>query len=206
MDNYSASGLIHNFETGTTMPLPESPVVEICRLVNDENVDSVPGLSQLLFSLEKSFVGLDEDLASDVPIFVASIQDQLLFDEDQLMFNLDRYLEDPTLETFNDGVPIPGQPYMFSVAGLMPNDTFNFFLDERLVLSDTLDDVGSFTGSFVFPSDISNTGIHFLTAQDSTGEFAYSITCPIPEPTTILFLGFGLISLAGFNRRKKIKK
>jgi hypothetical protein len=41
-----------------------------------------------------------------------------------------------------------------------------------------LDPAGNAGVSFIFPTDLLDTEIHFLTAQDTTGEFAYGITCP----------------------------
>jgi len=38
----------------------------------------------------------------------------------------------------------------------------------------------------------------------TTGD--YNLNSPIPEPTTMLLLGFGLIGLAGYGRKKFLKK
>lgn len=45
---------------------------------------------------------------------------------------------------------------------------------------------------------------HFLTAQDSTGEFGYSITCPtvVPEPSVAAILLAG-VALAGARRARR---
>lgn len=161
---------------------------------------ATPEATSVLFRIPKNLLSLS---AVEVPVVVASgvigsisdYNDDMIFDfADDLTFDSLRYLDDPTLTTFGDGVPTPGAPYAFSISGLQPNDSFNLFLDEELILSDTLDEFGSYNGSFTFPADLSPYEIHFLTAQDSTGEFAYTITCP--EPTTSGLVAMGIWSFA----------
>ena len=99
-------------------------------------------------------------------------------------------------------MPTPGSPYNISISGLKPNSTFSLLLDGNDVLDGTLDGTGSINTSFIFPADMSNSDMHFLTAQDSTGEFAYDITCPVPEPGTIVLLAAAMIGLLSCMRHR----
>jgi len=56
----------------------------------------------------------------------------------------------------------------------------------------------SYDPSGAFPSTLADLNTHALS------HISYN-TSPVPEPTTLLLLGSGLVGLAGF-RRKKFKK
>jgi hypothetical protein len=116
----------------------------------------------------------------EAPVVATSGGTEALYDlTDVFVFDSERWLDDPTLTpTLGTGVPTPGDAYPFQVSGLNPNDEFVLYLDDTPVLTDTLDATGSFSGTFTFPIDLPADEFHFLTAQDSTGEFAYNITSP----------------------------
>jgi hypothetical protein len=166
-----------------------------------------PAATGFHFDLPKSFLGslASADLAAvaaSVNRGIAPTADTILSNTTDLDFNTRAYLDDPTLSTFGTGVPTPGQPYPFSVSGLKANDTFNLLLDGDTVFSGMLDGTGSFNGSFPFPLSDPNTVSYFLTAQDSTGEFAYNTSCPIPEPSSIVSLAVGLAVILVCKRRR----
>lgn len=56
-------------------------------------------------------------------------------------------------------------------------------LNEQLMMVESVDETGSFSGVFNFPSGLHEDEVHFLTAYDPfSKEFAYSITCPYKVP------------------------
>lgn len=211
-DSYLISGVVRELSTGLTQTLPETPVMETTEELLDLDYNAIPVYDILFFKLPKEYVGIDITLISTVttiPIGVLSIENGLfIHDNSSLVLNLNQWENDPSLNT-HMAVPIPGADYPISICGLKPNSKFSLYVDERLVFVDSLNDSGGFSGSFVFPSDLSNTEMHFLTAQDETGEFAYSITCPavllpvggivVPAPRTTLlapYIGLALIIFA----------
>ncbi|MBE9569272.1 MAG: hypothetical protein IMF11_01480, partial [Proteobacteria bacterium] len=199
---YSISGLVHDLTTDSTHTLPETPNIASAELVADlDGLGATPLLSQLYFTLPKEYIGLDKTLqatsVTEIPVGVLAKESSIIYDSDLLVFNLNQWLKDPTFTTFGTGVPTPGSNYPFEISGLEPNDPFNLYLDNILILSDTLDGSGSFSGNFVFPADLSNSEMHFLTAQDSTGEFAYSFTCPKPPTDITSITPPGLVALIG---------
>ncbi|MBI2844427.1 MAG: hypothetical protein HYX78_13605 [Armatimonadetes bacterium] len=182
---------VTNLMDGEVVPLPEKPTVTNAEWLTDtEGLGGQTVYNYINFTLPKEMVGIPVGIetgdATEVPVGVLSeeVVSGIVADESSLVFNLDQWLRDPTLETFGNGVPTPGQPYPFAISGLQPNDIFNLYVDETLVKTGVLDETGGFgPRQFIFPSDLSNNHMHFLTAQDSTGEFAYNITCPEPVTT-----------------------
>ena len=85
----------------------------------------------------------------------------------------------PTVTTFGNGVPTPGQPYPVSITGLAPGSSFELDLDDTAVIIGTANSQGSFSGSFVFPSGVPTDRPHFLTALDALGGLATGMTCPV---------------------------
>lgn len=185
-----AVGMVRNLATGRLQPLPEAPVVyDAQRLTDLAGHGGQRVMSQVRFTLPKEMVGLPVTLPMEwptqIPVGISAKYQYVVNDTDSLVFSLDRWLQDPSLDTFGTGVPTPGQPYPFRLSGLQPNSAFQLSVDNRPVFTGILDPMGGYTGEFTFPGDLSNHYWYFLTAQDETGEFAYSITCPEPVTTLV---------------------
>ena len=58
----------------------------------------------------------------------------------------------------------------------------------------------------VDPSHIYDLSTKIMVAHDDGAEVSASISLVVPEPATMLFLGLGLVGLAGYGRRKFFKK
>lgn len=180
LDTFTVTGEVSDTTLGTALPLLQAPVARTEHEFIDFKAVHIPAATSFLFEVPKGMLSLS---ASEAPAVATAGLGASLYDTAGLVFDSKRWLKDPTLTTFGTGIPTPGENYKFTIAGLKPYDTFNLYVDERLVLSDTLDASGGYSGEFVFSSDLPNTEMYFLTAQDSTGEFAYSITCPkVPSP------------------------
>lgn len=167
---------VEDTSLNTTDFLPTSPVVDVDLKLTNLGLSSPSGTS-FLFSIPKTMLSCS---AVDIAVVVTAGDSTHICDTAGFIFDLERWLKDPTFTTFGTGIPARGGNYPFEISGLEPNSLFDLYVDHRLVLSDMLDPTGGFSGGFVFPSDLPNTEMYFLTAQDSTGEFAYSITCPAP--------------------------
>lgn len=188
---YTATATLQNLITNTVISVPGPQILS--STIVDEGSDVVAdSTTQLSFQIDKSLVGLGGGLSRAtaspiVPISITSGTGFFADDTVDLAFDLLKWQGDPTLLLDGDGVPTPGASLPFSVSGLQPNDVFNLFLNDDIVYSGFLDSTGSAAGSFLFPTNVDVSTVNFLTAQDSTGEFAYSITgSVIPEPTSLL--------------------
>lgn len=190
LGTFSLTGEIENTATSTTTPLPQQPV-EAPDAQFDGSVTSYVATS-FLFRIPRSGLGL---AVAEVPVMAAAGDSSNTYDTEPFEFDSLRWQKDPTLETFGTGVPVPGQPYPVALSGLEPSSPFALYVDDDLVLSGTLDGTGAFSGSFVFPTDKSEVETHFLTAQDSTGEFAYNITCPAFAIPALPPIGLALLTL-----------
>jgi hypothetical protein len=175
LGTFTVIGEVKNTITDITVPLPVNPETATAYEIVDFEGLSDPTATGFYLIIPKELLSLS---AVEAPVVATTGENVLIYDTAGFVFDSERWLKDPTFTTFGNGVPTPGQNYLFQISGLEPNSPFNLYVDDRLILSSVLDPAGGFSGSFVFPSDMPNTEIHFLTAQDSTGEFAYSITCP----------------------------
>ena len=201
--NYVAQGLIRNLSTNAVTPMAQQPLIDDSTIIGDTNDPSGVGvpMEQLLFHVDKNLVGMNSIGAHFVPMGLVSEESSTIVDTDSLEFNLQRWLDDPTLTTSGNGVPVAGQPYAFTIAGLNANDTYSLYLNDVLVASGMLSGTGSAGGSFVWPSGLP-ADAQFLYAQDSTGEFAYSITCPEPASAAL----FAIVSAAGLAARSAARR
>jgi hypothetical protein len=171
------TGQVSDPVSGTVTPLDPPPTITVEFEAVDLDEPAVEMATSLLFTVPKALLNFT---AVEAPaIAVAGDSMGALYDlSDIFLFDSERWLDDPELTTLGTGTPVPGSPYPFEVSGLEPNSQFILYLDDTPMLTETLDATGSFAGDFVFPSSLSTDEFYFLTAQDSTGEFAYNITCP----------------------------
>jgi hypothetical protein len=192
------SGAVINLHTNEVTLLPEAPIAVVDNEFDAGGV-AAPAATSFLAKVPKCTLDLT---APQVPVVAVSrsggIIDPVPFEPivplsldngpivitpleydhtDDLVFDQQRWLDDPSLRTFGNGVPEPGQPYEVEIFGLLPDSEFMLYLDDTPVFTGMLDAGGHTNVDFIFPADLHNTEMHFLTAQDTTGEFAYGITC-----------------------------
>ena len=175
---FTVGGDVVDPVTGTLTPLAVPPVVATeFKLpdIEEPGDEPVPAATSVDITIPKASLGIT---TVEVPVVATAGDSAMPYDTAFLTFDMERWKKDPTLTTFGTGVPTAGEPYPVALARLAPGSPFTLYLDETPVLTGTLDGSGAYSGSFVFPSNLPTDTIHFLTAQDSTGEFAYSITCP----------------------------
>ena len=209
LGTFALDAEVENTISGTTDPLPEEPESVTANEIDDFEETSEPLTTSFFLKIPKTLLDLS---ATEIPLVTTAGENSTIYDTADLVFDLERWLKDATLTTFGTGTPTPGAYYPIEISGLKPNDPFNLYLDDTLVLSDTIDGTGSFSGGFVFSSSLPIEDSYFLTAQDSTGEFAYSMTCPewpsvlVGYNTTWLTLTLVSLMLTGgylFYRRRK---
>jgi hypothetical protein len=174
---FVVTGEVYDPISDTVISLDVPPIVAIEAAYVDLDEPAQDIATSFLFTVPKELLNLS---AVEAPVVATSGGTEALYDlTDVFVFDSERWLDDPTLTpTLGTGVPTPGDAYPFQVSGLNPNDEFVLYLDDTPVLTDTLDATGSFSGTFTFPIDLPADEFYFLTAQDSTGEFAYNITSP----------------------------
>jgi hypothetical protein len=208
LGTFALSGEVLDTTTHALTALPSTPLLETESEIGYSTDPATPSEESFKLDIPKTLFDLTSPLAPMVAVsgdmgLASDYADDVISDTAAFDFDSLRYAEDPTLTTFGTGIPTTGQPYQIAVSGLKPDDPFNLFLDDTVVLSGTLDSSGGFTGSFNFPTDMSTDQMHFLTAQDSTGEFAYNITCPMPESGTWIVSLACLLPPVGCVRRRR---
>lgn len=156
----------------TRQALHNTPLIRPVTRRGDEGTIPDAVFTDLLeFNIAKSAFGFSAD---QVPVTVISQASEFgaVVDSMSFVYNRTQYLEDPTMTVTREFVD-PDAIIGFTLEGLTPDTAFELFVDETLVLSDVLDSDGEFTGAFNLPPDLPG-GFYFLSAQDSTGEFAFS--------------------------------
>jgi|GEM_PF-3123596 len=185
--NINSFASVRNTITSEIFPLPVPPIFNTELELYDTNLPGVPTESSLVVKIPKMFLNL---IAPEVPAVATTGLGGDIFDNLIFAFDTFRWMNDATFETFSTEPPEPGAPFTFAVTGLLPNSFFDVFVDEMLVFYGELDPTGSFSGMFIFPPNKSSAIIHYLAAQDISGEFAYNITIPRPPnwdlPNTII--------------------
>lgn len=178
---FVVSSAIEDTATLIAQPLPTP--AEVDNLLEFGDVDpDVPVHTGIQLHLSKSLLEVSP-AHPDMPVVATAADGSTIVDTATLLMGFDQYLDDPTFETFGDGIPTPGAPYSFSLSGLEANSAFDLFVNGEPVFNDVLDANGAFSGAFTFPAELPDSSMHFLTAQDESGEFAYNISCPnLPDP------------------------
>jgi len=177
------SGIVVDHLTGGT----ETPLPTPTQLVREELLDvsfSFPLADAFLFAIPKSLLNLT---ALDVPVGVVSEDAAtVVHDNMSLIFDRNAFEDTPTLTLFQGEVR-PEESVLFTISGLLPNSNFNLFVDDQLVLSNTLDAAGGFSGNFIFPSLPPDN--YFVVAQDASGESAFNVIEALQPALDILVYG-----------------
>jgi hypothetical protein len=165
----SLSGFVFDAVFGLSTPLVRLPILEVVEDLRGTNAPGVPAMSSIEFRVAKDLFGFT---AMDVPV-AAGTADALGMVRDVVafVFDRDRYTAEPILTLTQEAV-VAGEVIPFTISGLTANDAFELSLDAQVVVADTVDGTGSYSGSFVAPQV--PLGFYFLTAQDSTGRFAFN--------------------------------
>lgn len=198
---YAAAVTVRDLVGGIDTPVANAADVGASDLQGDSDVPGPSAfMGEILFRIDKALLNMVSIGANDVPVAIIAEENGVVVDTDDTIFDLQKWLEDPTLMTSGDGIPTPGAPYPFTIAGLAPNSPYTLTLNDEIVAEGMLDANGAAAGSFIFPaSELSPADNHFLVAMDDTGEFAYSITCP--EPGALMVFAM-LFAPAGLRRRR----
>ena len=161
----TVSGLIIDHLIQKEIRLPLAPTLEHKGMVDigDPSIDE----EHFLAHIPKNFLAL---VADQIPVTVIAEDKSGVADTASLIFDQKWYEKEPTL-TLSSGTP--GQLIDFTVKGLTSSTTFGLTVEDESVFTDKIKSDGSFMGSFRMP--MVGLGKYFVTAQDSTGEFAFSV-------------------------------
>ena len=168
----ATSGFVIDYALELQTPLPSAPLREREPELDDGLLDVE---EQILLGIPKSLL---EITALEIPVGIASMNGGGVEDFVSTVFEFDRFEKDTTF-ALNQASIEPGESLAFEISGLLPNSVFDFYVDEELSFSETLSPNGDFSGKFTFP-DLPLGELYFLTAQDSTGEFAFNAIFAVP--------------------------
>jgi len=96
---------------------------------------------------------------------------------------------------------IDGNPYRVDAVAVLPVDFVNFYPDFPRPFPFSEDDLVEESHLFIVDLGVDNPRVVYQNSDDTF----YAGGNPVPEPTTMLLFGAGLVGLAGFGR-KKFKK
>jgi hypothetical protein len=176
---------------GMSVPIPDSAIADLVEF--DSDTTPAPVASELTFSFEKTLLGVQSS-TNEIPMSVVSHQSGV--DTDELDFTMDMgwWLKQPELGLFQARASA-GELVNYEVFRLTPNTSFDIFVDDELVASDTTDANGEYTGAFAVPL-IETSDDYFITAVDSSGRSAFNIMELSPLPGD--YNGNGVVDAADY--------
>ncbi len=167
----------------------------------EETYDDFPVASannhQLSFTIPKRILALS---ATEIPVVALAESADQTVDTQELLFDLARFARDGTLSLGLGEAHSPPQQVPFQIEDLKPFDPFTLFFDDIPVFQGLLDASGGYTGEFLAHA-MAPGNLAFITAQDSTGEFAFNVLV-IPSPGTAALCSIWLAGLAWAGRNK----
>jgi hypothetical protein len=188
--------------SGEGLDLESSQETPLCACLTNEDMelDSTDALSTIvgqtiLFTLPKDLLGLPS-IAGPTPwvipvgVFTEDYNaDATIFAGDMFPFNLYEWESWPQLSvTLNSAVT---RQFTFSGSGLTPNSNYQLYVDGTGIGAGTIPVSGQIQGQFSLNPKLSMMVPHFVTAQDATGLFAWSLTPPVPPQLAINRLSNG---------------
>jgi len=171
--------------SGTTNILPVAPVFHTAIRVGEDDSPITNHNHVITFEVPKSMLFLT---ANEVPMGLVSQDANTLsiLDSATTTYYQEFWKMLPAL-VLQQNYAAPGESVPFEITGLLPNDTYNLYVEDSLISSGALLPDGTATGTFVFPLVPLDT-TYYITAQDSSGNFGFNVLGAIPEPGVLLVL------------------
>jgi hypothetical protein len=171
--------------SGTTNQLPAQPELHVAVRAHGLDDAAVSNQHVITFEVPKAMLFLT---APDVPVGLVSMDPATggLADTGFMTYYQEFWKMLPAL-VLQQNSAVPGEAVPFVITGLLPNDTYNLYVEDSHISSGALLPDGTATDTFVFPSvPFDNT--YYITAQDSSGNFGFNVLSAIPEPGFLLAL------------------
>ena len=163
----SVSGSVVDHVASVERPLPTPPELVHARLADVSHPQ--PIAEQFAMFLPREMLSLT---AEQVSVTLIAEDNKGIADRTRFTFDQQDWAKQPTMIV---GKASPGQPVQFSISGLTPGKSFALTIDtaDTVLLRGTIGSDGDFSGTFIIPG--LSPADYFVTAQDTTGAFAFDI-------------------------------
>jgi hypothetical protein len=195
------SAMVWDLVFGNTYVLTNPPTITTEVLVGDvANLGPTTAAQTIWVTVPKDFLELPSQTVSNQPTVIptgvfTTVNGTGAFIPagDMFGFDLMQWSSVPQVSVFCRN--LAARQFTWAASGLSPGTVFQLLVDEQGILFGTVPPSGQVHGGLLLDPSLSGALPHFVTVQDGTGLFGFSVTPPAPPRLAINLSGNGQLTV-----------